>query len=264
MIIRGLFCRRILKRLGCKNCQPRARNLVADQLRGKVRLSLNKLRLINEKRFERCFLNFVTNGELIDIFDILHALCGYCLEPNIGLGHYASYSKNLILIFLKFMLMILVGNKNEIHLRQTYSNNFEDESMTIDGFLLNLIFKPLITRLNPMEEYLLMAENFILYSECRAFLIYMKENHGGIFRLTIFSALLDPEKQLKLIKVQKHESRIQVSNFAFIFIVVRIFNQRFLFRMESMGNQKVKKFIRQYDRYPEVCVQIKKRVYTSI
>ena len=33
------------------------------------------------------------NGELIHILDILHALCGYCSEGNIGLGHYAPYSK---------------------------------------------------------------------------------------------------------------------------------------------------------------------------
>jgi hypothetical protein len=114
------------------------------------------------------------------------------------------------------LLIILVGNKSEIHLRENYSNNFKDEPMTIDGLLLNLIFKPLITRLNLMEEYLLMAENFILYSECRAFLIYMKENHGEIFRLTIFSALLDPEKQLKMIKIQKTDSQIRVSHFRFI------------------------------------------------
>jgi hypothetical protein len=116
--------------------------------------------------------------------------------------------------------MILVGNKNEMHLRQNYSNNFNDEPMTIDALLLNLIFKPLITRLNSMEEYLLTTENFVLFSECRAFLIYMKENHGGIFRLTMFSALLDPEKQLKTIRVQRNSSRIQVSD---VFLSIQLF-----------------------------------------
>ncbi len=65
---------RILKRLGCANCQPRGRNFVADQLRGKVRLLLNKLRLLNEKRFEKykisfCFLSFIKNFVLtLDVF----------------------------------------------------------------------------------------------------------------------------------------------------------------------------------------------------
>jgi hypothetical protein len=44
---------RIIKRLGCPNCQPRGRSFTADQLRGKVRLSLNKLRLLNQRRFEK-------------------------------------------------------------------------------------------------------------------------------------------------------------------------------------------------------------------
>ncbi len=104
---------RILKRLGCSNCQSRGRSFNADQLRGKVRVSLNKLRLLNQHRFEkykisflnisisnflpiRCFLNFATNGNLDHIFDILHALCGYCAPTTIGLAHYAPYSKYLI------------------------------------------------------------------------------------------------------------------------------------------------------------------------
>ena len=47
------FLFRIIKRLGCPNCQPRGRSFTADQLRGKVRLSLNKLRLLNQRRFEK-------------------------------------------------------------------------------------------------------------------------------------------------------------------------------------------------------------------
>ncbi len=51
-----------------------------------------------------------------------------------------------------------------------------------------------------MEECLLTSENIGLYSECRVFLIYIKENHGGIFRSAVFSSLVDPEKKLKIIK----------------------------------------------------------------
>ena len=52
-----------------------------------------------------------------------------------------------------------------------------------------------------MDEYLLASENMTLYSECRAFLIYMKENHGGTFRVTLFSSLIDPEKKLKTMQM---------------------------------------------------------------
>ena len=58
-----------------------------------------------------------------------------------------------------------------------------------------------------MKEYLMSSENVALYGECRAFLSCIKENHGGIFRLVVFSSLLDPEKKLKTIQQQELNSR---------------------------------------------------------
>ena len=48
-----------------------------------------------------------------------------------------------------------------------------------------------------MEKYLLHTKNVALYGECRAFLLYLKETHGGIFRSLIFSALIDPQRKLQ-------------------------------------------------------------------
>ncbi len=56
-----------------------------------------------------------------------------------------------------------------------------------------------------MKEYLMSSENVALYGECRAFLTCIKENHGGIFRLVVFSSLLDPEKKLKALQQQQQE-----------------------------------------------------------
>ncbi|CAF0857757.1 unnamed protein product [Adineta steineri] len=180
---------RILKRLGCSNCQSRGRNFNADQLRGKVRVSFNKLRLLNQNRFEKYFLNFAISGNLTHIFDILHALCDYCSETTVGLAHYTPY----------------ISTKSESNTRHTYANNFGNTHLSIgpksiDGFILNIIFKPFITRLNIMGKSLLTADNMHLYIECRAFLMFMKENHGGIFRLTVFSSLIDPEKEIKIMR----------------------------------------------------------------
>ncbi|CAF1499533.1 unnamed protein product, partial [Adineta ricciae] len=185
---------RIIKRLGCPNCQPRGRSFTADQLRGKVRLSLNKLRLLNQQRFEKYFLNLTLNGDLVHILDIFHALCGYCSESSIGLAHYSPY----------------IPTKSDGNSRQTYSNNFGNTHLGvgpkgIDGFILNIIFKPFVTRLIMMREYLMSSENVALYGECRAFLTCIKENHGGIFRLVVFSSLLDPEKKLKTLQQQQQE-----------------------------------------------------------
>ena len=58
-----------------------------------------------------------------------------------------------------------------------------------------------------MKEYLMSSENVALYGECRAFLTCIKENHGGIFRLVVFSSLLDAEKKLKAFKQQEINPR---------------------------------------------------------
>lgn len=92
--------------------------------------------------------------------------------------------------------MFLVNTKSDCHVRQTYSNNFENTHLHIDGFILNLLFQPLLTRLNQMEDNLFNIENLGLFNECRSFLFYMKENHGGIFRSAVFSALIQSEKKL--------------------------------------------------------------------
>ncbi|UJR20708.1 hypothetical protein I4U23_023829 [Adineta vaga] len=191
---------RILKRLGCSNCQSRGRSFNTDQLRGKVRVSLNKLRLLNQQRFEKCFLNFAANANLGHMFDILHALCGYCVETSVGLAHYAPY----------------LPTKTETQTQQTYSNNFGNTHVSIgpkgiDGFILNIIFKPFITRLNLMEKQLFTSENTALYNECRAFLIYMKENHGGIFRSAVFSSLIDPERKLKISRQLIRDKKISTN-----------------------------------------------------
>ncbi|CAF2950149.1 unnamed protein product [Rotaria sp. Silwood2] len=72
----------ITLRLGCSHCQLRGRSFIADQLRGKVHLLLNKLRLLNQQRFEKYFLNLTHHGDLVHILDIFHALCDYCSKST--------------------------------------------------------------------------------------------------------------------------------------------------------------------------------------
>jgi hypothetical protein len=72
----------------------------------------------------------------------------------------------------------------------------------IDGIILNLIIKPLITRLNDMDKDLLHMKNTSVYNECRMFCLYVKECHGGIFRSLIFSALIDPQRKLQVEREQ--------------------------------------------------------------
>ncbi|CAF4414152.1 unnamed protein product [Rotaria socialis] len=180
---------RILKRLGCSNCQPRGRSFLLDQLHGKARVLLNKLRLLHHERFAKFFLHFTLTADLAHVLDILHAFCSYCSASTIGLAHYAPY----------------LTTNHDVKSPQTYSNNFANTHLGtglkgVDGFIFNIIFKPLVTRINQMEEHLLIPDNVKLYSECRAFLTYVKEHHGGIFRSVAFSSLIDAEKKITILR----------------------------------------------------------------
>jgi hypothetical protein len=119
--------------------------------------------------------------------------------------------------FFSNLIFNLVPTKTDGNLRQSYSNNFGNTHLGvgpkgIDGFILNIIFKPFVTRLIMMKEYLMSSENVALYGECRAFLTCIKENHGGIFRLVVFSSLLDPEKKLKSLRQQELNPRTKLKN----------------------------------------------------
>ncbi|CAF1513460.1 unnamed protein product, partial [Adineta steineri] len=108
---------------------------------------------------------------LVHILDIIHGLRGYCLERNVIVPRYAPYSKiysnSYIFLFIFYRI---------------YNTQLGVGPTSIDRFILNIIFKPFITRLIMMKEYLMSSENVALYGECRAFLTCIKENHGGIFR----------------------------------------------------------------------------------
>ncbi|CAF1039143.1 unnamed protein product [Adineta steineri] len=115
---------------------------------------------------------------LVHILDIIHALCGYCSESNVGLAHYTPY----------------ISTKSDTNLRQTYSNNFGNTQLGvgpqgIDRFILNIMFKPFITRLIMMKKYLMSSKNVALY--------------------VIFSSLLDPEKNLKIFQQQELNAKLK-------------------------------------------------------
>lgn len=90
----------------------------------------------------------------------------------------------------------------DVENEQNYGNNFGSKGSVrgqngIDGIILNIVVKPFVTRLNQIERLLMNGRNIFLYGECRAFLLFVKENHGGIFRSVIFSSLIDPQRKFR-------------------------------------------------------------------
>ena len=96
----------------------------------------------------------------------------------------------------------MIPNLDNEH-RQNYANQFGATHMGhgpsgVTGIILNIVVKPLVTRLNSIEKTLFHPKNINLYAEARAFFLYIKEQHGGILRSIIFSPLIDPQRKLKV------------------------------------------------------------------
>ncbi|EJW80616.1 hypothetical protein WUBG_08475, partial [Wuchereria bancrofti] len=86
----------------------------------------------------------------------------------------------------------------------SYENNFNESLKGIEGTVIKVILKPVVSKLmNTMDE-LLQPENMSLYQDVRLFVSFIQEQHGNSFRCVGLSALLDgrpPENQSQFLDV---------------------------------------------------------------
>ncbi len=68
-----------------------SKSFLYDQLRGKVKLLLNKLHKKNANRFKEYFKTLIQTSDMNYLMEIFHALFGYCYDPLGGYGHYFPY-----------------------------------------------------------------------------------------------------------------------------------------------------------------------------
>ncbi|GBP89583.1 Protein unc-80 homolog [Eumeta japonica] len=93
------------------------------------------------------------------------------------------------------------------HLQSGYATNFgagmqgPNANRAIETFIIESTFRVLVTRFALMHRELKMLDNSTLYVEVRLLLSYVREAHGGVFRVVAFSGLLDtserPDNQSK-------------------------------------------------------------------
>jgi hypothetical protein len=195
---------RNIKWLGCANCQ-KSKTFLNDQLRGKIRLMLSRLQKRNSKRFESFFKSFIETNELVYIMETLHALLGYCYDPQFGYSHYYPY--------------ISLKQKSNFNKSSIYANNFGKDSLknqdheqmvNIESVMVDLMLKPLIKRLIGIQNEIMNQENLYLFSDIRMLLSYIKENHGGVFRKVLFSNMLEPLMKLKAKEQLKRQRLRQI------------------------------------------------------
>ncbi|XP_060802082.1 protein unc-80 homolog isoform X1 [Amyelois transitella] len=186
---------RILRQLGCSHgCSTALRGPQAECLRVQARNSLRELRSADIPKFTIRIKEMTKFAPIREVLDNLHATIGFCVEPTSLVSPMNQQKRNT------------AKSPDISHLQAAYATNFganqgANSNRAIETFIIESTFRVLVTRFALMHKELKMLDNSALYMEVRMLLSYVKEAHGGQFRLVAFSALLDtaerPDSQQK-------------------------------------------------------------------
>ncbi|XP_045030143.1 protein unc-80 homolog isoform X4 [Daphnia magna] len=170
---------RVFQHVGCPHgCGDSRRDPSSDFIRSQGLLLMAQLHRISGKYF-RSFLRqtLICRYTLVEVIDFLHALVGFCVDPGFVLSPISQKRNSR-----------LGGDSGQAGM--SYVPNFSSPR-TIEGHVINCIFKPFVTRLTASLKFLKSSENVALYCDVRQLLAYIKDVHGGIFRRVLLSGLLD-------------------------------------------------------------------------
>ncbi|KFQ71231.1 Protein unc-80, partial [Phaethon lepturus] len=121
-------------------------------------------------QFRHTMRDYVNRDSLNNVVDFLHALLGFCMEPVTD--NKAGFGNNFT----------TVDNKST--------------AQSVEGIIVNAMFKSLITRCASTTHELHSPENLGLYCDIRQLVQFIKEAHGNVFRRVALSALLDSAEKL--------------------------------------------------------------------
>ena len=79
---------------------------------------------------------------------------------------------------------------------------------SIESHIMGYTFKVIVTRCVERWKYLKTQESISLYSDLRAFMAYVKETHGGVFRRVALSSILDSADQPDKTRSEIHTCRV--------------------------------------------------------
>ncbi|XP_052748646.1 protein unc-80 homolog isoform X2 [Galleria mellonella] len=186
---------RLLRQLGCSHgCASALRGPQAECLRVQARSSLRQLRAASIPKFTLRLKEMTKFAPIREVLDNLHATIGFCVEPASLVSPMNQQKRNN------------AKSPEMSHLQAGYATNFgatqgANANRAIETFIIESTFRVLVTRFALMHKELKMLDNSALYSEVRLLLSYVREAHGGQFRVVAFSALLDtaerPDSQQK-------------------------------------------------------------------
>ncbi|CAG9539348.1 unnamed protein product, partial [Cercopithifilaria johnstoni] len=174
--------------LGCPHgCNDSLHSQQGDFLRVKARTILAIIFRINPENFRSLLISHIEEYNVQILIDTLHSITGFC-KCGTTVGIYRTRSGS------SPRRRTAVSDSS----LPSYQNNFNESSKGIQGTIIKVILKPVISKLmNAMNE-LLQPENMSLYQDVWLFVSFIQAQHGNSFRHVGLSALLDgrpPENQ---------------------------------------------------------------------
>ncbi|VDK88979.1 unnamed protein product [Litomosoides sigmodontis] len=167
--------------LGCPHgCNDGLHSQQGDFLRAKARTILAVIFHSDPENFCNLLISHIEEYNAQTLIDTLHSITGFC-RCGLAAGGCRARSGSS-------------PRRRTISLDAslpTYQNNFNESLKGIEGTIIKVILKPVVSKLmNAMNE-LLQPENMSLYQDVRLFTSFIQEQHGSSFRHVGLSALLD-------------------------------------------------------------------------
>ncbi|VDN04675.1 unnamed protein product [Thelazia callipaeda] len=170
--------------LGCPlGCNDGLRTRQGDFLRVKARTILAIIHQFDPQIFAQLLVGHIEEYGPQALMDTLHSLTGFCkcdITAFIA-GMYRSRSTSS-------PRRQTVKSEHSV---PAYHNNFNENLKGIEGIVIKVILKPVISKLMKTMHELVQPENMSLYQDVRLFVTFIQEQHGNPFRRVGLSALLD-------------------------------------------------------------------------
>ncbi|CDW58970.1 protein unc 80 [Trichuris trichiura] len=178
---------RLILYLGCpKGCCDSSLTIEAGLMRGQAKTCLVKIQKSSPSLFSIGLLNFVEQNEVAKLIDLLHAILGFCAGDTIcGAGRSSLRTGRE------------GRSRSDSQTRPTYKNQFLLQEKGIDGIVVKVIVKPLVTKLIDYQKELKQPENSALYYDIRSLMSVIQTFHGHPFRLVELSALIETSQLCK-------------------------------------------------------------------
>ncbi|KAI0985097.1 hypothetical protein GJ496_001704 [Pomphorhynchus laevis] len=167
-------CLRILKYLGCPICSS-SRSLDKEQLRSKVRLILDRLKLVCYPKFCRYIREFALQTDLKIVISTVHSMTGFCSSSPIPHTVSALKCSNF------------------------YTSN---EPTGIVSVFMSIVFEPIIYRIATNKIYLHKHRNNSHFADIKLMIYHVREVYGSTYYITAYGCLLKEQKRFNLAKKQ--------------------------------------------------------------